>query len=233
MANEKNIHEGHRQRLLNTILEGGLGPVSEVVALEFILSYVLPRCDTNPIAHRMLDKFGSVAGVMEADWEFIAEVEGMGETSAKKLHLMLEIFNYYTDQMITTKYLFLSRTNIADFFEELLRFQNVEKTYIIGIDAKNKLKAKQKLSTGGLTSVGITTHQVAKFITGIKPTFIMLGHNHPQGKATPSKMDVEGTKVIAELAQSLNAPLVDHVIVGTDGVYSITNDMYYREFKNF
>ena len=91
MEEKKNMNAGHRQRLLETILDAGLDKVSNVQALEFILTYVIPRCDTNELAHRLLDKFGTAADVLNADWEYVAEVEGMGETSAKKLRLFVEI----------------------------------------------------------------------------------------------------------------------------------------------
>lgn len=116
MEEKKNMHAGHRQRLLETILDAGLDKVSNVQALEFILTYVIPRCDTNELAHRLLDKFGTAADVLNADWEYVAEVEGMGETSAKKLHLFVEIFDYYTEQQLAKRYVFEYRSDISDFF---------------------------------------------------------------------------------------------------------------------
>ncbi len=233
MVDKKNIHSGHRQRLLNTILDAGIDKVSDVVALEFILTYVIPRADTNEIAHRLLERFGSAANALNADWELVADVEGMGETSAKKFHLLVDIFDYYTNELLEKKYTFERRSDISDFFEELLRFQNVETTYIVGLDASKRVKSKQKLSTGGLLSVGISTHQIAKFVTGIKPAFVLLAHNHPQGKAIPSQADIDGTKIIESLLSSLGTPLIDHIIVGNDGVYGILTQSYYREFKNY
>ena len=231
MEEKKNLHAGHRQRLLETILDAGLDKVSNVQALEFILTYVIPRCDTNELAHRLLDTFGTAADVLNADWEYVAEVEGMGETSAKKLHLFVEIFDYYTEQQLAKRYVFEYRSDISDFFEELLRFKPVETTYIVGIDASNRVRSKIKLGTGGINSVGVSTHQIAKFVTSSKPTYIFLAHNHPGGKALPSQQDVEGTAVVRTLLSSLNVPLADHIIVGIDGVYSMEHETYFREFR--
>lgn len=226
----KHHHGGHRQRLTETIINAGLDKVSDVVALEFILTYVIPRADTNELAHKLLDKFGNLVEVLNADPNLLAEVEGMGEMSAKKLHLFVDIFDYYTEKLLAKRYSFKYRGQMADYFESLLRFRSVETTYIVGVDAAYRVKACYKLAVGGLLSVGISTHQIAKFITSIKPAFVVLAHNHPQGSAEPSQGDLEGTELVENLVNSLGVKLVDHLIVGIDGVYSVKGSNYYREF---
>lgn len=229
---KKNIHEGHRKRLLEQINNGGLENMSDVVALEFILTYIFPRCDTNEISHALLDRFGNVAEILNADWTLLKDVPGMGETSAKKLHLLVDIFNYYTDKFLDKKYEFTYRSNMADFFEELLRFKSIETSYIVAVDAANRVKAKKKLAVGGIKSVGISTHEIANFITSTKPAYVILAHNHPNGKATPSKGDVDGTQIVETLLKSLGVPLVEHIIVGIDGVYGMKTQGFYRKFEN-
>ena len=66
---EKNIHQGHRERLRQKFLEHGLDTLPDVNALELLLFYAVPRQDTNPIAHRLLDAFGSLPGVFDASLE--------------------------------------------------------------------------------------------------------------------------------------------------------------------
>lgn len=230
---ESNMHAGHRVRLLNQICRAGIENMSEIVALEFILTYVIPRCDTNKIAHRLLDKFGSIANVLNADWMQTKDVKGMGEVSAKKLHCFVDIFNYYTEVSLDKKYEFAYRSNIADFFEELLRFKNVETSYIVGVDASNRVKAKIKLAVGGIKSVGINPFEIVNFISNCKPMYVLLAHNHPQGKAKPSEEDVIGTRNIENLLKTLGVPLVDHIIVGIDGVFGMKNNEFYRTFENY
>lgn len=62
MDADKNIHSGHRQRLKNRFLADGLRSFNEINTLELLLFYAVPRKDTNPIAHRLLDRFGSLSG---------------------------------------------------------------------------------------------------------------------------------------------------------------------------
>lgn len=229
---KKNVHAGHRQRLLDTIIKAGIDKVSDIVALEFILTYVIPRADTNEIAHFLLDRFGSIPEVLNADWRLLAEVEGMGETSAKKLHAFVDIFDFYNDSLLAKRYSFRYRSDISDYFEHLLRFKNVETSYIIGIDASFRVKSAMKMATGGMVSVGIAPHEVAKFATSVRPTYVYLAHNHPQGSSKPSQADIDGTKLIGDLLKSLNIELIDHIIVGIDGIYGIKTEGFYRIFES-
>lgn len=86
-----NIHEGYRKRLIETVSKVGLDNLSDIQALEFILFYIFPRGDVNPLAHRLLNRFNNTATILEASIEDLMEVEGMGKTSSQKLHLILEV----------------------------------------------------------------------------------------------------------------------------------------------
>ena len=89
------IHDGHRQRLKNRFLKEGLDSFSEIQVLELLLFYCIPRKDTNPIAHALLDHFGSLSQVLEAPAEELQKVEGVGESAATFLHLTTEVGRYY------------------------------------------------------------------------------------------------------------------------------------------
>ena len=81
-------HEGHRQRLRRRFLLEGLDNFDEVQVLELLLFYAIPRRDTNPIAHALLEQFGSLSGVLEAPVSALAQVPGMGENGATLLQLV-------------------------------------------------------------------------------------------------------------------------------------------------
>ena len=89
---EKNIHAGHRGRLLDTVCNAGIETLSSVQAMEFILTYIFPRGDVNPLAHRLLDKFGNIASVLDAEESELMTVRGIGERAAKLIRQLTEIF---------------------------------------------------------------------------------------------------------------------------------------------
>ena len=100
---EKNIHSGHRERLLETVCNVGLQGLSKIQIMEFILFYIFPRGDVNPLAHRLLDKFKNISFVLDASVEDLMAVRGMGRTSARKLRSLVEIFNVYTSSKASRK----------------------------------------------------------------------------------------------------------------------------------
>lgn len=75
MAKEENIHAGHRERLLDTVIKCGIDNISEVQAVEFILCYIFPRGDVNPLAHRLLEKYRNIPTILEASIEDLASVK--------------------------------------------------------------------------------------------------------------------------------------------------------------
>ena len=228
---EAHMHEGHRARLLDTVVKVGLENVSDVQAMEFILFYIFPRGDVNPLAHRLLHEFGSIANVLDADVIALKQVKGMGERSAKALVMLSEMFNYYVSVKLSKK-INLGRFNdIADYFEELLRFRTIENFMIVGLDAKCNLIQKKTLSTGSVINVGIDPTEIAKFVISAKPAYILFAHNHPGGSAKASARDIEATKRLKDLIEKLGISFVDHFIVADDGVFSVLKDDFIRVFK--
>ena len=228
----KGVHEGHRKRLMDTVLKVGLEKVSKIQAMEFILTYIFPRGDVNEIAHSLLSKFGDVASVINADWKQLVAVPGMGERSAKMLHELSDLFNYFAEAALDGKYTFEYKSDIGDYFEELLRYKTTEMLYIIGIDPASRVKMKYRLVSGKLDGKSFDEREVAKFVTSFKPAYLFLAHNHPTTKSAPSPDDLITFRKVFELCQDLGLALVDYVIVGSDGVYSTKNGEFYCAFTN-
>lgn len=228
----KNVHDGHRKRLMDTVLKVGLDKVSEVQAIEFILTYIFPRGDVNEIAHALIKKFGNVTEIINADWKELMAVSGMGERSAKKLHSMSTLFNYFAEASLDEKYTFEFKSDIGDYFEELLKFKATEMLYIIGIDPASRVKTKLRLHIGNLDGDKFDAREVAKFITAFKPAYLFLAHNHPTTLAEPTTDDLKVFHKAYEISADLGTSLIDYVIVGADGVYGTKNKEFYRKFKN-
>ena len=79
------VHDGHRSRMKERFRGHGLENFNDINALELLLFYSIPRRDTNPIAHRLLKKFGSFARVLEASEEELCQVEGIGPATLENL----------------------------------------------------------------------------------------------------------------------------------------------------
>ena len=91
----KNIHEGHRDRLRKRFLDEGLDNFHDHNVLELLLFYSIPRKDTNEEAHNLIDTFGSLSGVFNASHEDLCKVKGIGENTATLIKMMPELFKKY------------------------------------------------------------------------------------------------------------------------------------------
>ena len=81
------IHDGHREKMRRRFLQGGLDNFADHEALELLLFYAIPRRDTNPIAHALMERYGSLSAVLSAPVEDLQKVEGIGESAAILLRL--------------------------------------------------------------------------------------------------------------------------------------------------
>lgn len=228
---EAHMHDGHRARLLDTLYNVGIENVSDVQAMEFILFYIFPRGDVNPLAHRLLHEFGTVANVLDADINSLKEIRGMGERSAKSLKLLGDLFFYYTQNKLSDKIVLSNLNQITDFFEELLRFEPKEKFLIIGLDPNYKLIQKKVVAIGSVKNVGITPSAITNFVASCCPTSVIFAHNHPGGKSSASSQDVEATDRLEKLLVCLGVKFIDHFIIGNDGIFSVKSKGRLRNFN--
>ncbi len=227
----KNMHDGHRKRLFNLACKAGLDALSEVQVMELVLCYIMPRGDVNPLAHRLLDRFGSVIEVIDARPEELKEVSGIGEDSAKKLHMLSEVFLYYSTHQIHRQKAGLSFGDLADLVENLLRIQKVECLYAMAFDKNGKLLGTREMSKGDENLVEMAMSELSLFISSTKAKQIAIAHNHPSGSSLPSGQDKTTCKYIENFCEFLGCIFVDSFIVGIDGVYSMRENRVIRNFK--
>ena len=84
-------HDGHRSRMRERFRREGLNGFADHEALELMLFYAIPQRNVNPLAHALLERFGSFHGVLEASEEELCRVEGVGEYAAVLLHLFAAV----------------------------------------------------------------------------------------------------------------------------------------------
>ena len=222
MAKEdNNIHAGHRERLLETVYKVGLYGLSDVQVMEFILFYVFPRGDVNPLAHRLLDKFKNISTVLDASLNDLAVVKGMGQTSAKKLKSIVEIFNIYTSSKANKDDGLSNFGDIYGYAESLLRHKNTEELYVFGFNSSGEFVADRCLARGTLKMVGIDMREISNFVNTYNVPIVYVAHNHPDNSCKPSKQDIVSAEELKRKFEFSGCELRDNFIVGNDGIFSI------------
>ena len=224
-------HDGHRQRLKERFILEGLDNFNEVQVLELLLFYVIPRQDTNPLAHRLLDRFGTLSQVLEAPVTELQKVEGMGPNAATFLHLTTAVGRYYMVNRAMQNTVLNTTEKCGEYLIPYFHGRRNETVYMLCLDAKCKLLCCKEVSEGSVNSAGVSPRKVVELALAANATTVVLAHNHPSGLAIPSSDDVHTTYRIAGALDAVEIALADHIIVADGDFISLAASGYYDQKK--
>jgi len=230
---DKNLHEGHRERLKNQFLESGLDGFNDHQILELLLFYSIPQKDTNDIAHMLINEFGSLSGVFDASYEDLMSVSGIKHHSATLIKLIPQLFRKYQLSK-ANKTAVTGSDDAKDYllekFNEFVKAKltsYTEETFLaLCLDNSNKINNCCIVSKGTATEAVVTPRDVAAVALRNNSTNLIVAHNHPDGIPFPSKQDVDFTASLENILFPLGIMLRDHVIIADDIVFSMAN--YYQ-----
>ncbi len=211
------LHEGHRQRLRDRFRKGGAEALPDYELLELVLFRAIPRRDTKDLAKRLIARFGSFAGVINAPEARLKEIEGAGEAVITELKLMRAAALRLMKQELVSAPLLSSWSQVLDYLRAAQGYEEREHFRILFLDKKNRLIADEVQGQGTVDHTPVYVREVVKRALELSATAIVLVHNHPSGDPTPSRADIDMTRLIVEAARPLGVQVHDHVIVGRTG----------------
>lgn len=215
------IHDGHRQRMKERFLQEGLDHFSDYQVLELLLFYAVPRKDTNPLAHALIDHFGSLSQVLEAPVEELEKVEGIGANAATLLKLATELGRYYMVNRSTRHTILQTITECGEYLKPFFFGRRNETVFLLCLDAKCKVLCCREVGEGSVNSANVPIRRIVEIALGANATSVVLAHNHPSGLAFPSGEDVATTRRVAAALSTVDVKLVDHIIVADDDFVSL------------
>lgn len=224
---EASVHKGHRERLKHRFLEEGLDNFTDIQVLELLLFYAVPQRDTNPIAHDLLDRFGSLSQVLEAPVEELKKVPGIKDNAATLLTLVTQLARYY--QVDCSQ-----RVEILDSLEAcgnylIPRFfgRKQETVFLLCLDAKCKVICCKELGEGSVNSASISIRKIVETALNANATSVVLAHNHPSGVAVPSDADRLTTRRLYAALMAVDIVLADHIVVAEGDYVSMVQSPKY------
>lgn len=223
------IHEGHRQRLKKRFLEEGLDNFTDIQVLELLLFYCIPRQDTNPIAHKLLEHFGGLSQTLEASPEQLQKVPGIGENAATFLSLITEVGRYYLVDRNTRERILNTIDDCGKFLVPFFFGRSRETVFLLCLDAKCKVLCCKEIGEGDVNSAGISVRKVMETALGANASVVVLAHNHPSGVAVPSNEDIMVTRRVAAALGTVEIHLADHLVVADGDYVSIRQSGYQIE----
>ena len=217
--------EGHRQRLKSRFLEYGLDTFNEINALELMLFYALPRQDTNPLAHRLLDRFGSFAGGLDADYAELIEVDGVSDHTATFLKTLPDAARYYQRSKLSGRLVLPTLTDIGEFLVKQFVGVTSERVLMLMLDNGRSLISCEKLHEGSVSSAAVSIRMMAELALKRRAAAIVLAHNHPSGIAVPSPDDIIVTREFKNAMITLEIEFIDHFIIADNKYCTILNKL--------
>ncbi len=217
------VHKDHRQRVKQKFLELGLKGFHDHEMLELLLFYAIPRKDVNPIAHALLQRFGSLSGVFEASVAELQQTEGIGESAAVLVHLCIELFRSYAidrTQQSMGKLCLTSTQLIGDYLKPYFTGLCEELLMMACVDHKGSVLYCGELGRGSLDGVSVSVRTIVEIAMRHHAHGVILAHNHPHGIALPSQQDMTLTELIRKGLRTVEIQLLDHVIYADDDYVS-------------
>ena len=216
------MHDGHREKLRHRFAEGGGSQFTDCELLELLLFYAIPRRDTNELAHRLLEQYGSLNGVLNAPAAALRQVEGVGESAAVLVKLAPELCRRARDG--AGRETVLSSTEAAGrYLTERFAGESGEAVYQLCLDKKGKLLVCRRIGDGGLDSAGFSVRKLVENAVLSAASGVILSHNHPSGIALPSREDYGATELAARALDAVGVPLLDHIIVADGDFVSMAD----------
>lgn len=227
------IHEGHRQRLKNRFRQEGLDGFEELQVLELLLFYCIPRQDTNPVAHALLDRFETLDQVLDASMEELQKVPGMGQNAATFLSLVHAVDRRYQISKEQHLRIFNTIDECGRYLWSRLKDLRYETVYLLCLDAKCKVLCCKKIGEGSVNSAAIPVRRIVETALGANASSVVLAHNHPSGIAVPSDADKLTTRKVAAALSAVEIRLVDHIVVAEEEYVSMVHSGVYSPDDSF
>ena len=216
------MHEGHKGRLRDKA-RGMLEEMPDHEVLELLLNYCIVRKNTNHIAHNLLKQFKTLSGVLNAPYDLLVKIDGMGEVSATFLTLLPSIFRKYKKSELSEKVELATYKDCVDFVSEYLEACKSERILVVCLDKRDKLIVNFDYSTDEVDSVEVRISDLISKVTSSKAAKVLIAHNHLFTSSAPSTEDVNFTKRVVSALSSVSVEFVDHIIVGKNDWFSFRN----------
>ncbi len=221
------MHEGHRNRMRERFMENGLNDFAPHEVLELLLFYCIPRANTNPIAHDLINTFGSLHGVLEAGPDKLSQVKGVGESTAVFLSMIPQVAKRYQDSLLAQRPVIKNRLDAEQYCRSLFIGLQAEHFYLVGLDTGMRVIGKSLIAKGSLSEVPAYPRQVAEAALALNAKSAIICHNHPGGSPQPSDNDLFITGKLAALLSDIDITLLDHLIVTHSQVLSLSKEGYF------
>jgi DNA repair protein RadC len=230
-ADNENYSCGHRQRLKEKFLKGGLKAFLDYEIVELLLTLGMPRRDCKAQAKEAIKRFKTLREVLEADEEDLQKIKGIGPHNVFGIKLIQEVSRRFLKERMMSKPVCHSPKEVFDYLYHSLRDLRKEKFKVIFLDAKNQIIEERTLFEGTVDASAVYPREIMKSALGYDASSLIFVHNHPTGDPEPSSSDKQITKELVFAASMMQIRVLDHIIIGNNCYFSFADKGLIEEYS--
>lgn len=230
VKDKKSDNSGHRLRVKTSVKENGFNHLTDERLLELLMFYSIPRVEVYDTAKNLIKEFGSLQEVLNADFEVLCKVKGVGENTALMLTAMGETVRRVSKPKKDGRTTLKSVDDLKTLAKSELTGLNKENVILVCLNNAKKVKKIAHISEGDKTESFIDVRKAVQIAIDCEATSAFIAHNHPENTCEPSASDVDSTRALCVMFRKLGILLIDHIIVGCDNdVYSMRSDPLFSQ----
>ncbi len=215
-------YHGHRQRLRDRFVRSGFAGFADHEIVELLLTLAIPRSDVKKPAKELIERFGSLRGILDAQLDELQAVRGVGEVTPVALKIIRESAMLYLQQRAEGAQVLTNPDALRDFWRLRLGAHRNEVFEVAFLDSGLRLMrgGVERLTEGTIDRAAVYPRRVVEFALQRGAKAVVLAHNHPNGQATPTEQDKDVTRAVVLALEPVSVRVVDHIVVSQDETFS-------------
>jgi len=202
------------ERPREKLLEQGSGSLSDAELLAIFLRTGVSGKSAVDLARHLLNQFGSLRALLEADLRAFSEQLGLGPAKFAQLQAVLEMGRRHLAERMRQKTALENPQVVRDYLKAMLRHEPHEVFGCLFLDSKHQVLTFEPLFRGSIDNTAVHPREVVKRSLANNAAAVILCHNHPSGNSDPSQADRVLTKRLQKALELIDVRVLDHFIVG-------------------
>lgn len=202
------------ERPRERLLELGAESLSDAELLAIFLRTGVPGKSAVDLARHLLNQFGGIRPLLDADLPMFSSQEGLGPAKFAQLQAVMEMARRHMAESLQRSNALESPLQVRRYLKALLRHEPHEVFGCLFLDNKHRVITFEILFHGTINSAHVHPRQVVKRAMSHNAASMILCHNHPSGITEPSNADIDLTERLKEALALIDVQVLDHVIIG-------------------